>query len=155
MVDWGNRKVTTLIEIAGATTVILSLIFVGYELRQNTAAVQAATLQALTDGAQQYLHLLASNPELAAIRLKTRNSEELTDIEAERWRQLRRARWTRFQNAFSQFRRGTLDQEDWSYYEGFICDADPDEWDDHKAAMIDSFVHFVDTCLAKRDDENK
>jgi len=41
--------------------------FVGLELRQNTAAVEAATLQSLTDASVDYVNILASDPDLTRI----------------------------------------------------------------------------------------
>ena len=143
-----NKDVKSIVEIAGIVAVVLSLIFVGFELRQNTAAVHAATMQALTDGSQEYLLLMASSPELTAIRMKARTSpEQLTEIEADRYNSLRRSRWVRFQNAFSQYQRGTIGYDDWSYYESLICISPPEEWEEHKGGLTRPFVEFVDSCL--------
>ncbi len=147
-----SKNIRSLVEIAGVMAVVLSLVFVGYEIRQNTAAVQAATMQALTDGSQEYLMLLSSDSELTAIRMKARSSPELlTDIEADRYRSLRRSRWVRFQNAFSQYQRGTLGHDDWSFYEGFVCNAERSEWEDHKGGLTKSFVDFVEACMEVND----
>lgn len=43
--------------------VILSLIFVGYEIRQNTKMIQGATLQAIADQSISGLHSGASDPD--------------------------------------------------------------------------------------------
>lgn len=50
MFDLGTGKSKALIEMAGAGAVLTGLIFVGFELNQNTEAVLAATLQSVTDG---------------------------------------------------------------------------------------------------------
>ena len=143
-----NKDVKSIVEVAGIVAVILSLIFVGFELRQNTAATHAATMQALTDGSQEYLLLMASDSELSAIRIKAKSSpEQLTDIEADRYNSLRRSRWVRFQNAFSQYQRGTIGYDDWSYYEFLICSSPPEEWGDHRGGLTRKFVDFVDSCL--------
>ena len=47
-------------EIAAAVGVILSLVFVGVEIRQNTAAVRAQTRQQLTDSSSEFLLSLAT-----------------------------------------------------------------------------------------------
>jgi hypothetical protein len=104
-------------------------------------------MQALTDGSQEYMLQVGSDPGLAAIRLKVRNSEELTELEAEQWRQIRIARWVRMQNAYLQYHRGSIDDDGWSYYEQLICRADPAEWEQHKSGMLELFAAFVDSCL--------
>ena len=45
--------------------VIASLVFVGLELRQNTAAVRAETRQGLADRNAETIYSVAENPELA------------------------------------------------------------------------------------------
>jgi hypothetical protein len=51
------------LETAGAYAVLLGLVFVGFELRQNTAAVQAATIQELTHASSDFLVDVGSDPE--------------------------------------------------------------------------------------------
>jgi len=62
-IDWSMGKLRALIELAGAGAVLLGLIFVGYEPRQNTAAVQAATLQSMVDLSTNALLDAATNSE--------------------------------------------------------------------------------------------
>jgi hypothetical protein len=54
MTDWGSPKLKALVELGGIGAVLLGLFFVGLELRQNTAAVQAATSQGLTEFSVSY-----------------------------------------------------------------------------------------------------
>lgn len=51
--------------LLAALGVIASLVFVGLELRQNTAAVRAETRQGLADRNAQAIYAVAENPELA------------------------------------------------------------------------------------------
>lgn len=51
--------------ILAALGVIASLVFVGLELRQNTAALRAQTRQGLADRNADVIYALAENPELA------------------------------------------------------------------------------------------
>lgn len=64
-VQKGNSK--ALVELVSACAVLVGLIFVGFELKQNTEAVEAATLQGITDASQDYLLLMAAEPELSRI----------------------------------------------------------------------------------------
>jgi hypothetical protein len=57
------------------------------------------------------------------------------------------------QNAYLQWRRGTLNDEDWSFNNGLICRAGPDgairfksTWDEHKLPLTEGFVDFVENC---------
>lgn len=150
------NKLNPLLEFIGGVAVLIGLVFVGLELRQNTEAVQAATLQNLTEQSQDYLLLLASDGETNAIwRKGVTDLSNLDEAEASRFNFLYRAQWIRFQNAFLQWKRGTLDDDDWAFYAGVICRKGGDSgspsargstWPDHKGALTDAFVDFVESC---------
>ena len=144
MADSHKRSPKTLIEAAGGIAVLVGLIFVGLELRQNTEAVQSATLQSMIDSSQEYLLLLASDPELNG----------LNEADASQFFFLLRAQWLRFQNAFLQWQKGTMSDEDWVFYENFLCARSASTtggvrkvtWTDHRPALTNQFVEFVEAC---------
>ena len=147
MSDSSARNLRSVIEAAGAGAVLLGLIFVGLELKQNTAAMQAATVQGLYDSSQEHMLLLASNPELLEIQLNgATNPDQLSDTEALQYFFLMRVRWVRYQNAFLQYQRGTMGEEDWETYKGLICRRARPAWPVHKHAMSSQFVEFVEEC---------
>ena len=162
MTDLNLKNVNPLLEFVGGVAVLIGLVFVGLELRQNTSAVQAATLQSITEQSQEYLLLLASDAEINEIwRQGVAKPDELDEGQASRFTFLYRAQWIRFQNAFLQWRRGTLDDEDWAFYAGVICRAHGDDgspsargstWPDHKGALTAQFVNFVEDCWAQSTD---
>jgi hypothetical protein len=149
-----NEKLRGLLDLAGASAVLIGLVFVGLELRQNTAAVEAASLQNLTDASSEYLLMLASDVELARIWLDaSRDRSQLSEIDTTRYFFLTRARWLRMQNAYLQWRRGTLSDEDWSIYSDLICVTGTDgalgrtaTWEEHRFVLIENFVEFVENC---------
>lgn len=159
MRDSRLAQMNPLLEFVGGVAVLVGLVFVGLELRQNTEAVQAATLQSITEQSQDYLLLLAENGELNAIwRQGVSDLSKLDESEASRFNFLYRAQWIRFQNAFLQWRRGTLDDDDWAFYEGIICRKEGDAgspsargatWPDHRGALTSEFVAFVESCWAR------
>lgn len=54
-------------EAAAATGVILGLVFVGIEIRANTAAIQGETLQAISDQSTDLQMQFATDPELVRL----------------------------------------------------------------------------------------
>jgi len=148
MSDSSARNLKTVVEAAGAGAVLLGLVFVGLEIKQNTAAMQAATIQGLTDSSQEYLLLLAANPELLEIQQKAvTDPDQLSETEARQYFHIERTRWLRSHIAFQQFRRGTLGEEDWEPYERLICQRELSYWQDHKYVFSNQFVEFVEsTC---------
>lgn len=151
------RNLNSLMELIGGLAVLVGLIFVGFELKQNTEAVQASTLQNLTDESQEYLLLLAQDEDLNRIwrQAVAEGVDSLDESEASRLVFLYRAQWIRFQNAFLQWQRGTLNDEDWVFYRGVICRSEGDPgspslrgatWPDHRDALTERFVAFVEQC---------
>ena len=72
------------IDVLGAIGVIASLIFVGFEVRQNTAAVRGATYQAISDASLQHLQWWAENENLLEFWVRIYGgalSDEFTDAE--------------------------------------------------------------------------
>ena len=138
----------SIIEIGGLIAVVLGLLFVGIEVRQNTAAMQAATLQGLNDSSQEYLLTVASNSELVDLQLRAvLEPDSLSDVEARQYFLLERTRWLRSQNAFNQYQRGTLSEDDWVTYEIVMCDRKSSSWQVHKSVVTQKLVEFVEsTC---------
>ena len=66
MNDRSSLETTSRIgRLLAALGVIASLVFVGLELQQNTAALRAQTRQGLADRNAQIIYSVAENPELA------------------------------------------------------------------------------------------
>jgi hypothetical protein len=148
MSDSTVRNLRTVVEAAGAGAVLLGLIFVGLEVKQNTAAMQAATIQGLADSSQEHLLLLASNPELLeTLQMAATDPDQLSETEARQYFLIERTRWLRSHVAFQQFRRGTLGEEDWVPYERLVCRREFSSWQEHKFVFSNQFVDFVEsTC---------
>jgi hypothetical protein len=120
--DRKSKHVKSVIELIGAIAVLIGLVFVGLELRQNTAAVQAATFQGMTGTSSDFLVTVASVPELRRVWVaahaspKNLNSEDLQILAL-----LQQSLWLRMQNAFRQWQIGTLSDEDWLVYQKIVC----------------------------------
>ena len=72
------------IELVGIAAVVLSLVFVAYEIRQNNELMAADARQVRTSMVIDSWRFGAENGELAEIRVRERSGEELTDAERER-----------------------------------------------------------------------
>ncbi len=153
------EQVRLFIEVGGAVAVLLGLIFVGLELRQNTEAAQAATYQSLVDATSNHLLFMASDPEIARI-MTTGHADvsALNEAEARRYFMVNRNFWVRMQNAYSQWQRGTLSDDDWTMYAAGICEVSgrPVEYagfiqtfDQHVVGMSDAFRAFVEQCWSE------
>lgn len=146
-----------ILELIGSGAVLVGLIFVGLELRQNTAAMEAASLQNQTDASTNFLTLVASDAELARIWLEASiDPGQLNELDSFRYFVLARARWLRMQNAYLQWQRGMLTDNDWGFYEGLVCNRETSgaitfetTWNAHRSALVGNFVEFVEDCWAR------
>lgn len=160
-----NVELKSILEVSSAIAVLLGLAFVGFELRQNTAAVEASSRQSTTDASVAWLLTIASDPELAQLwGIASKEPQNLNETETIQLHLLQRSQWVRFQNAYLQWKNGTLGDDDWNIYEGFICRTQMraqvndnaaslriTTWDNHKAVLHSQFVGFVENC--RRDTE--
>jgi hypothetical protein len=160
-----DAKVKAIIELVGALAVLVGLVFVGLELRQNTAAIQAATFAGYTDGAIDWLSDVTNSAELSDIWYRFGSgANDLNDVELGRAQMLLRQQWFRYQNAYSQRQRDALSDADWEVARKQIC-RDPnreesedeaglsarnfavirqDTWPQHRPYVNQEFIDFVE-----------
>jgi hypothetical protein len=101
-------------EIIGAMAIIASLLFVGYQLGENSREVRAATYQAVADNDLAAISEVVRSENLGRIfRTFQYNPEKLTESE------LARAMYTgllflrSFENTYEQYRAGILQEARW------------------------------------------
>ena len=76
--DWAHIS-----EIAASIVVVLSLIYVGLEVNQNTVALQQASYQSVQDGLQELDITLITNPDL--LRIVTTAKASPSELSPEEW----------------------------------------------------------------------
>jgi hypothetical protein len=103
--------------------VLASLIFVGFQLRQNTQAVRAGASQAHSYNWQQITMPIVESSDFARIwRLGLNDLECLTDDERVRFYGFAGATLRFFEGARVQWRHGLLDKEHWHNVEKTAID---------------------------------
>jgi hypothetical protein len=103
--------------------VLASLIFVGFQLRQNTQAVRAAASQAHSQNWQQITMSLVECEDFARIwRLGVDDIDRLTDDERVRFYSFAGATLRFFEAARLQWQHGQLDSEHWHNVEKTATD---------------------------------
>ena len=107
------------LELVGVVAVVVSLLFVAFEIRQNTTSVQAAAIQSSTEVARENIMALVNDPSL--LDLKNKEPGELTDAEAQRLYWLSRSFWLSMQGLWRQWQLGVLPEEEWLVWQRIIC----------------------------------
>ena len=139
-------------EIAAAIAVVASLLYVGQQVQDNTAAIRSSTMQAVADSSDIALQNQASDEDLIRIRM-TGNADisALTEVEAARYMSIHRGMWIRMQNIYAQQQLGVLHESFWYTYSKITCEiyAPPGvrvTWSDHSDVLDPGFVNFVESC---------
>lgn len=108
-------------EIIGGLAVVLSLFYVGSQIRQNTAAVRSSTAQAVHDNHASWYTNLAVNGELTQISISgLRDYAALSELDKARFVATFMAFLAFSQTAFHQWRDGSLTPQLWVGWEALM-----------------------------------
>jgi len=97
VIDW--EAVGAVGEIVGAVAVVLTLIYLTVQLRQNTKAVQHSTERGAFEDGQAWLYRMVENPEIASLYRLGLMNEELSPDNAMRFRFLMQLLFTHWHHA--------------------------------------------------------
>lgn len=61
------KKAAAIAEVVSAIAVVISLLYVGYEVRQNTAAVKSTAYQSIHDAEDRSWQSISADRELSAV----------------------------------------------------------------------------------------
>ncbi len=120
MAKLGLSEWASIAEIGAATGVVISLIFVGLELRSNTEATQAATREAINQKDMAYLSLRLDSSVLAVANAKQLNGEALSPLEESQLVHQEYVNFISFEHSFYQYRKGALEPEEWLRHENIV-----------------------------------
>ena len=111
------EAVGAIAELLGAIGVIISLVYLAIQIRQNTRSSRAATFQAVVSDAQRINALVIENEDIARLRrVGFVEPEKLNPDELVRFHRLL-GTYFRFQdNLWQQRQNGTLDEDQYRGY---------------------------------------
>ena len=101
-------------EVIGAIAVVVSLIYVGVQVRDNTTEVRASNRQQLVGRAHNATNNVATSPELAGAFAKVAANEQLTPSETMQYNFFVRSMLYDVQEAYLLYREARLDEGYWS-----------------------------------------
>ena len=101
-------------EFVAGLGVIVSLIYLAVQVRQNTAQVRAGPTQAYSDALGDLVESIYASPEMMEFFARALGQPEtLSEAEWLRWHLLITRVARHFDAAFYQYRTGTMDEEMW------------------------------------------
>lgn len=132
-------------EIISAFAIVISLVFVGVEIRGNTESSKASTYQSMIDLSHDRLIAVAQSRDLA--ELSQSNWDDLDSVDQVRLIFWMRDWWRTNENAFIQYSRGVVGENEWIGYRSLMCGGDLDSsWESHRNQLSPDFVVFIEGC---------
>ena len=115
-------------EFFGALLLFASLVYVGVQVRQNTAVSRAQIYQARADAMQEMFIFLAGSSELVDIYKTVMNDgefdkaklAELSESDTQKLKYVESAHQQRIDNLYYQYQQGFLDNEYWNMVSGSL-----------------------------------
>lgn len=108
-------------EIVGTIAIVLSLLLVAYELRQNTAANYAASVDALGDAQFQWRSTILSRPELMSVWKEQLDLELGVDIENGAATLISEQLLLIYERAYFLHKYERLGGDEWERYQKSMC----------------------------------
>jgi len=155
MADTRSRGLRRWVDYLAAVGVIVSITFVGFELRQNTAAIRGATYQDLAANSAEFAIALSSDSELAELYVRWGDDpDSLGEVERVRVYVLLLGIGRNVENAFQQHRVGTLTDDLWlGYVDSWRGPAASpgfeDYWAQYRTRFSTDFQAYVDSTLLR------
>lgn len=131
--------------------VIVSLLFLAYEINQSTKATIAAASQGLTDQSLTYFQVQLDSDVVSEAVYKQRQGTELSSYESHQLDLLQHLNFRLFENAFLQYKRGFYEEREWERYRRIIAGNMANNpsavqmWERTKGGWTDEFAAEVES----------
>jgi hypothetical protein len=158
---WSLSKTHKVAELVAAIAVIVSLVFVGLQVQQNTTAVQSAAAQSVHENFAAWYTAIQNEPALLDITTKgMRDYGTLTATEKAQFIAVFMSFCSHTQNAFYKFNDGSLTPELWRGWEYvsmnfFSTPGGKAFWSERSYMFADAFQHYVEQDIMTREPHPK
>lgn len=146
--DWASIS-----EITASIVIVISLVYVGYELKQNTKALQQGSYQSVMDRMLPLELALSTDPMLAGIYLQADvDPFELSPIDWYRYTRFSYPRFGEFEHLYLSHNTGSISEMQWSAFEPYFvdlaCKPGPKRfWSENRHAWSAEFVDYMENVV--------
>lgn len=108
-------------EIVGAIAIVMSLIYVGYQVRENSIAVKSAVQRSVLNMGHEWDSWVVTDEGLASILTKASDDyRTLTPTEKMRYDLYVRLAFNIWEDAFYNYQSGMMDEEIWQAWDAYF-----------------------------------
>ena len=137
-------------EFIASLGVLITLIYLAIQMRQNTKAVRLNTAHSITEEWQDMFSLLASDQSLSEVFMEAAQNEELSGVSRLRYNTFMGSAMRAYENAYLQNREKAIMADHWVGFTRMMIDvtampAFPNYWADRKHWFSDGFQLHMNT----------
>ena len=152
------KEWSSLAEVVASVGVVMSLIFVGYSINQNTNTLRAANDNLLFELQDLMMAQVSGDPVLASILLKKEEGEEVSAIEAKQWMWYLYRYTSLWELAYNRHENGLMAEDEWLAWDRsfriWLLDpkiGQPEEiWKANDGLYGAGFTAYVDAAYSSR-----
>lgn len=143
-------------ELIGTFAVVVSLVFVIFSIKQNTAAIQGSTENLIFERNTELTSQFMIDPALAQILVKMRSADPvLTDVEAVQWEMYQLNLLDVWALAYNRHERDLLASDQWLAWDRYFTETfkfggerlSYERWDELQYGYADDFWMHVKASL--------
>ena len=146
------NAISAIAEVMGVVAIVVSLIYVSVQIKQNTKVARAATRQAISESTENLGSDLINNREIAEIFVKHLSGNELSTVENLRLQARCYRDMQHWENIHYQYNEGLVSKDQW---EGFrknlssllAIDAYREYWEHESFHYSDAFQAEIASLL--------
>ena len=144
-------------EVLGGGAVVISLVYVGIQIRQNTAEMRSVSTQTFISHRSDANFYIANNPELSKLlATAVHGFEELEPHEQFQFKAYCFAFYNQFDFAFHQFKNGRLEEKFWARMENeipstLLLPGVSAWWEQDKVRYTPEFVEYAEARMKEFD----
>lgn len=107
------KKVENWVNVAASIGVILGILFLGLEIRQNTEMMHSQARDSITEKQMMYSEWVTTEPDMAeAIAVAGSNPENMTAAQRVMFGYFLAGVWREWENSYYQYQRGLFESEE-------------------------------------------
>ena len=107
-----TKKTSDWMNFSASIAVILGIVFLGLEIRQNTEMMKSQTRDSISEKQMMFSEWVATEMELAETIAKANSEQALTPAEAVQHGYFLAGVWREWENSYYQFQQGLFDREE-------------------------------------------
>ena len=147
MEEIGFRKFASIAEIIGGLAVLITLVVLILEIRENTEATKRANYETLMQELRDWRELTISSDRVNSVFIQGfDNGIQPNPGDQNIYNQMFNVLWSIYESAYFFNESNDLGENEWERFRSNICSGNNVRWDCLRRYLASEFVEFVESC---------